>query len=81
MSEHDNNSLTEFFAPGIEPHDVPQLFPLLNARSYIDALIAMFRGGNEEVLVRLMVLREIGLRAETPEWSPQELSSHFSFIT
>lgn len=81
MSERDGNSLTEFFAPGIEPHDIPQLFPLLNARSYIDALIAMFRGGNEEVLVRLMVLREIGLRADTPEWSPQELSSHFSFIT
>ena len=81
MSERDENSLAEFFAPGIEPHDVPQLFPLLNARSYIDALIAMFRGGNEEVLVRLMVLREIGLRAEAPEWSPQELSSHFSFIT
>lgn len=74
------NSLAEFFAPGIEPHDVPQLFPLLGARSYIDALIAMFRGGNEEVLVRLMVLREIGLRADAPEWSPQELNSHFSFI-
>lgn len=81
MPEHDKNSLAEFFVPGIEPPDVPQLFPLLNARSYIDALIAMFRGGNEEVLVRLMVLREIGLRAEAPEWSPQELNSHFSFIT
>lgn len=81
MPEHNENSLTEFFVPGIEPHDVPQLFPLLNARSYIDALIAMFRGGNEEVLVRLMVLREIGLRADAPEWSPQELNSHFSFIT
>lgn len=80
MPEHDKNSLAEFFAPGIEPHDVPQLFPLLNARLYIDALIAMFRGGNEEVLVRLMVLREIGLRAEAPEWSPQELNVHFSFV-
>jgi hypothetical protein len=81
VADREENSLTEFFAPGIEPHDVPQLFPLLNARSYIDALIAMFRGGNEEVLVRLMVLREIGLRADAPEWSPQELNSHFSFIT
>jgi hypothetical protein len=80
MSERDENSLNEFFAPGIEPHDVPQLFPLLNARSYIDALIAMFRGGNEEVLVRLMVLREISLRADAPEWSPRELESYFSFI-
>lgn len=75
------NSLAEFFAPGIEPHDVSQLFPLLKARSHIDALIAVFRGGNEEVLVRLMVLREIGLRADAPEWSPQELNSHFSFIS
>ncbi|VVC82442.1 hypothetical protein [Sideroxydans sp. CL21] len=81
MSEREENSLNEFFAPGIEPQDVQQLFPLLNARTFIDALIAMFRGGNDEVLVRLMVLREIGLRADTPEWSPQELNSHFSFIT
>ncbi len=81
MPDRDDNSLTEFFSPGIEPHDVQQIFPLLNARTYIDALIAMFRGGNDEVLVRLMVLREIGLRADTPEWSPQELNSHFSFIT
>jgi len=81
MSEREENSLAEFFAQGIEPHDVPQLFPLLNARSHIAALIAMFRGGDDEVLVRLMILREIGLRAEAPEWSPQELSSHFSFVT
>ena len=81
MPDHDDHSLTEFFSPGIEPQDVEQIFPLLNARPYINALIAMFRGGNDEVLVRLMVLREIGLRADTPEWSPQELSSNFSFIT
>jgi len=90
MSEHDSagtpvdqntqNPLNEFFVAGVLPHDVPQLLPLLGARAYIDALIAMFRGGNEEVLVRLMVLREIGLRADAPEWSPQELSSHFSYI-
>ena len=40
----------------------------------------MFRGGNDEVLVRLMVLREIGLHADQPEWSPQALNAHFSFI-
>ena len=40
----------------------------------------MFCGGNDEVLVRLMVLREIGLHADQPEWSPQALNAHFSFI-
>jgi hypothetical protein len=73
-------SLAEFFAPGVEPHDVPQLFPLLGARPYIAALIAMFRGGDDEVLVRLMVLREIGLRPDAPEWTPAELNAHFSYI-
>ncbi len=81
MSEREDDLLAEFFAPNIEPNDVPQFFPLLAARSFIDALIAMFRGGNEEVLIRLMVLREIGLRADAPEWSPQELNFHFSFLT
>jgi hypothetical protein len=31
-------------------------------------------------MVRLMVLREIGLRAEAPEWSPRELEAYFAFI-
>lgn len=80
MSAQDENSLADFFAPGIEPADVPQFFPLFAAKPLIGAMIALFRGGDDEVMVRLMVLREIGLRAEAPEWSRHELNSHFSFI-
>lgn len=78
MSEHD--TLLEFLAPGLLPEDVPQFFPLFAAQSQIGAMIALFRGGDEEVLVRLVVLREIGLRADAPDWSPRELESHFSFF-
>ncbi|MCX7192656.1 MAG: hypothetical protein NTY60_03400 [Proteobacteria bacterium] len=78
MSGHD--SLAEFLAPGIIPEDVPQFFPLFEARAQIAAMIALFRGGDEEVLVRLVVLREIGLRADAPDWSPRELESHFAFF-
>src|SRR5512135_2094616 len=74
------NSLAEFFAPGIVPEDVPQFFPLFAAKPLIGAMIALFRGGDEEVLVRLVVLREIGLRADAPDWSPRELESHFAFF-
>lgn len=80
MSAQNENSLAEFFVSGVEPADIPQLFPLLQAKPLIGALIGLFRGGDEEVLVRLMVLRGIGLRADAPEWSPQELKSHFGFI-
>lgn len=74
------NSLTEFFVPGVIPQDVEQLFPLFAAKPLIGAMIALFRGGEEEVLVRLMVLREIGLRAEAPEWTPRDLETYFAFI-
>lgn len=80
MPEQAESGLTGFFAAGISPADVPPLFPLLHARPLIGALIALFRGGDDEVMVRLMVLREIGLRADAPEWSPRELQSHFAFI-
>jgi hypothetical protein len=80
MSDRDENSLTEFFVPGVIPQDVEQLFPLFAAKPLIGAMIALFRGGEEEVLVRLMVLREIGLRAEAPEWAPRDLETYFAFI-
>jgi len=80
MSEQEDNGLAEFFVAGVEPADVPQFFPLFAAKPLIGAMIALFRGGDDEVMVRLMVLREIGLRADAPEWSPRDLQSHFAFI-
>lgn len=80
MSEREANGLAEFFVDGVEPADVSQFFPLVEARPLIGAMIALFRGGDDEVMVRLMVLREIGLRASAPEWAPRELQSHFAFI-
>jgi len=81
MAELEENGLAEFFVAGVDPSDVPQFHALSSAKPLIGALIALFRGGDDEVMVRLMVLREIGLRASAPEWSRQELNSHFSFIT
>lgn len=73
-------TLAEFLAPGRVAEDIPPFFPLLAARPLIGALIALFRGGDEEVLVRLMVLREVGLRADAPEWTPRELEAYFAFL-
>jgi hypothetical protein len=80
LSDSSQNSLSEFFAPGVTPNDVAQFFPLNKAKPLIGAMIALFRGGDEEVLVRLVILREIGLRADAPDWSPQELQTYFSFF-
>ncbi len=76
----DRLALDDFFARGVEPADVAPLYPLLGARDLIGACIAVFRGGEAEVMVRLLVLREIGARAENPSWSPRELEMHFGFL-
>jgi len=68
----------EYFRAGVEPEDLPALFPLLRARDALAAFIALFRGTDEDVLIRLLVLREIGRRGEQPVWSPQGLHVHFS---
>ena len=72
--------LADFFAHGVEPAGVAPLYPLLGARGLIAACIAVFRGGEAEVMVRLLVLREIGARADSPSWSPRELQMHFGFL-
>ncbi len=72
--------LSEFFQPGFNPFELGSLAGLMRARPFLDAFITLFRGGEDEVLVRLLVLREIGARADAPRWSPQELQSHFSYI-
>ncbi len=72
--------LNEFFREGIELGDLPALFPLLRARDTLNAFITLFRGGDDEVMVRLMVLREIGARADAPRWSPQELRAQFAYL-
>ena len=79
-AEAAGESLAEYFRPGIDPGDVAALFPLLQAREVVSSFSALFHGGLPGVLVRLVVLREIGNRAEAPEWAPRDLERHFAFL-
>ncbi|MDZ4140638.1 MAG: hypothetical protein U1C48_01400 [Methylotenera sp.] len=76
----DDNAFEAFLAPGVVPRDVDALFPLLQSAHVIQALIALFRGGSDEVMIRLAILREIASRADAPEWTPQQLQTHLGFI-
>lgn len=80
MTELPDFDLAEFLTPGVAPDDVPALWSLVRSRDLINTFITLFRGGEEEVFVRLHVLREIGGRADHPRWQPEELRRHFSYI-
>ena len=76
----DELSLDQFFSGNVATSDLPALTPLLNARAMLDAFVMVFRGGEAEILIRLLVMREIGARPDAPRWSPQELAQHFSYL-
>ena len=77
MTDHD---FSEYLAPGYTADDVPELSALAGARPVIDTFISLFRGSEAEVLLRLLVLREIGRDADSPRWSPDALRRRFAYL-
>jgi hypothetical protein len=75
-----DEGLQDFLRPGLLVNDIPALFPLRKARELLRAFSTLFHGGEDAVMVRLLVLRTIGERGAAPDWSPQELREHFAYV-
>ncbi|BAK78425.1 hypothetical protein NH8B_3676 [Pseudogulbenkiania sp. NH8B] len=74
------HSLSDFFQPGIDPDGLSSVNRLTAAWPYLSVFITLFRGGDEEVLLRLLVLRELGNRADAPLWTPAEIAQRFAYL-
>ena len=72
--------LAAYLAPQIVAEDLPGLFPLLAAKPLLTAFSALFHGSEAAVQIRLLVLREIGGRADAPRWSRREIDTHFAYL-
>lgn len=72
--------LTAFLADGVTTDDIPELGPLMAARGIVGTFISLFRGSDAEVLLRLLVLREIGQESEAPRWTPEALRRRFAYL-
>ena len=72
--------LSDFLAAGVDADEVPELAALASARPLLDAFITLFRGTEPEVLMRLLVLREIGREADSPRWAPEALRARFTYL-
>lgn len=80
MSIDNAAAFTDFLAPGVDADEVPELDRLLRARPMLAAFTTLFHGSEAEVLMRVMVLGEIGRTADMPRWSPDALRARFAFI-
>lgn len=78
--QNSDERLSAYLAPQVSAEDVPALFPLLTAQPLLMALGGLFHGGEGAVLVRLLVLRELGSRAQAPRWSRREIDAHLAFV-
>lgn len=79
MAEPDHR-LQDFLTAGVQPDDVAALFPLIRGRELLRAFTALFHGGEDAVMVRLLVLRTLGARAQAPEWTAAEIREQLSFL-
>ena len=80
MDAAPDHSLQDYLRADILAADLPDLQPLLGARDLLRAFSTLFHGGEESVMVRLLVLRAIGERGHAPDWTPQELREHFGYL-
>ncbi len=79
MADPDHR-LQDFLIAGVAPDDIVALFPLLRGRELLRAFTALFHGGEDAVMVRLLVLRTLGARPQAPDWSAAEIREHLGYL-
>lgn len=76
----DDDALQSFFRPGISPDDVSPIFPLRRAQPLLQAFTALFHGGFNNVMLRLLVLRELAADVDTPSLSRADINAKLGYI-
>lgn len=74
------DTLQAYFKPEIAPDDIEAVFRLKRSQPMIQAFTALFHGGFDGVLVRLMVLRELASDAESPTFSRADINIKLAYM-
>lgn len=79
--QSDNDlALQSYFKAGITPDDVAAVFPLKQAQPTLQAFTALFHGGFNGVLLRLLVLRELTADVESPALSRADINAKLGYL-
>ena len=74
--QQQQDSLQAHFQPNFSADEIEQVYHLKRAQPMLQAFTALFHGGSDGVLIRLLVLREIGRETDAPRWEPETLRQH-----
>ncbi|MFL6657866.1 MAG: hypothetical protein ACJ8GW_07345 [Massilia sp.] len=78
QDEHD--SLQSHFHAGISADEIEQVFHLKRAQPTLQAFTALFHGGSDGVLIRLLVLRELAADTSTSAFSRADINQKLSYL-
>lgn len=73
-------ALHSFFKPGISPDNVAAVLPLQRSQATLQAFTALFHGGFNGVLMRLLVLRELTADVESPAFSRADINAKLGYL-
>jgi hypothetical protein len=73
-------SLQAYFKPQISPDDVEQVFRLKRAQPLLQAFTALFHGGFDGVLVRLLVLGELATDVESSTLTRADINAKLGYL-
>lgn len=73
-------SLQAYFKPQISPDDIEQVFRLKRVQPLLQAFTALFHGGFEGVLVRLLVLGELAADSQAGAVSRADINAKLGYL-
>ena len=77
---NDTHSLQAHFHAGIAADDIEQVFHLKRAQPMLQAFTALFHGGADGVLIRLLVLRELAFDGATSAHTRADINQKLAYL-
>ncbi len=78
--QDDHDTLQSHFHAGISADEIEQVFHLKRAQPTLQAFTALFHGGSDGVLIRLLVLRELAADSSTSAFSRADINQKLSYL-
>ncbi len=78
--QDDHDTLQSHFQAGISADEIEQVFHLKRAQPTLQAFTALFHGGADGVLIRLLVLRELAADTSTSAFSRADINTKLSYL-
>ncbi|MEC4722170.1 hypothetical protein RY831_23680 [Noviherbaspirillum sp. CPCC 100848] len=73
-------SLQAYFRPGLSPDDIEQVHRLRRAQPLLQGFTALFYGGSDSILVRLLVLHELASVPDTSTLTRADINARLGYL-